>query len=252
MFICSQDRARQRKSRSQNKRNVVNKLKTEDCRSKISLNYDFVTGIIQISYSHKHHEPFSWKKEPTAEEIYLEQAHHFSQLAAVQNRIHQQQQQQQQQHGQPQEQQLVESTLDEHVERSSAAAAAAAAAEAAAHLSKEVSQMLENADAEQLDTNQMIELATAAAQSTGAQNPNRGDVSVSVSVSEAYQQIMQQQHQQQLQREQQEAEQHQHEHQQDVKTPTEGQYDPQLETEDVPGNVNGVSASEVGELLSES
>ncbi|GME75415.1 unnamed protein product [Ambrosiozyma monospora] len=185
---------------------------------------------------------------PTAEEIYLEQAHHFSQLAAVQNRLRQQQQQQQQQqqhqeqHDQPQQQQLVQNAIDEHVERSSAAAAAAA--EAAAHLSKEVSQMLENADSDQLDTKQMIELATAAAQNTGTQNSNRSEVSVS----EAYQQIMRQQqqqhHQQQLQREQEGPDQ--------LKTSTEGQYDPQLETDDIPGSVNDVSASEVGKLLSES
>lgn len=57
MFICSQDKFRRRKSRSENKRNVLNRLKTEECCSKISLSYDIVHGIIQMSYNHKHHKP---------------------------------------------------------------------------------------------------------------------------------------------------------------------------------------------------
>lgn len=57
MYICSQDRTRRRKSRSENKRQIVNKLKTEDCESKINLSYDIVNGIIQMSYNHKHHKP---------------------------------------------------------------------------------------------------------------------------------------------------------------------------------------------------
>ncbi|VEU20792.1 DEKNAAC101723 [Brettanomyces naardenensis] len=62
MFVCSQDKYRQRQSRSKNKRQVVNKLKTEACASKITLNYDLVTGMVQISYNHRHHYPYSWKK----------------------------------------------------------------------------------------------------------------------------------------------------------------------------------------------
>lgn len=62
MFVCSQDKLRQRQSRSENKRQVSNKLKTEECESKISLNYDLVTGVVQLSYNHKHHYPYSWKK----------------------------------------------------------------------------------------------------------------------------------------------------------------------------------------------
>jgi len=57
MFICSQDISRRRKSRSENKRQVLNKLKTEDCCSKITLSYDVIYGIIQINYNHKHHKP---------------------------------------------------------------------------------------------------------------------------------------------------------------------------------------------------
>lgn len=56
MFICSQDRTKRRKSRSENKRQVINKLKVEDCESKINMNYDLITGIIQISYNHKCHK----------------------------------------------------------------------------------------------------------------------------------------------------------------------------------------------------
>jgi hypothetical protein len=59
MFICSQDKLRRRKSRSENKRQVLNKLKTEECCSKITMSYDIVYGIIQISYNHKHHKPFN-------------------------------------------------------------------------------------------------------------------------------------------------------------------------------------------------
>ncbi|ODV87679.1 hypothetical protein CANARDRAFT_20416 [[Candida] arabinofermentans NRRL YB-2248] len=69
MYICSQDRYRQRKSRSENKRQVVNKLKTEECDSKITLNYDLVTGIVQLSYNHKHHPPFNWKKDEPQDDI---------------------------------------------------------------------------------------------------------------------------------------------------------------------------------------
>lgn len=57
MYICSQDRTRRRKSRSENKRQIVNKLKTEDCESKINLSYDIVNGVIQMCYNHKHHKP---------------------------------------------------------------------------------------------------------------------------------------------------------------------------------------------------
>lgn len=57
MYICSQDRTRRRKSRSENKRQIINKLKTEDCESKINLSYDLVNGIIQMGYNHKHHKP---------------------------------------------------------------------------------------------------------------------------------------------------------------------------------------------------
>ncbi|KAG0682310.1 hypothetical protein C6P42_003202 [Pichia californica] len=57
MFICSQDKFRRRKSRSENKRQVSNRLKTEECCSKITLSYDLVYGIVQISYNHKHHNP---------------------------------------------------------------------------------------------------------------------------------------------------------------------------------------------------
>lgn len=57
MFICSQDKFRRRKSRSENKRQVMNRLKTEECCSKITLSYDIVHGIVQISYNHKHHKP---------------------------------------------------------------------------------------------------------------------------------------------------------------------------------------------------
>ncbi|GAV29639.1 hypothetical protein PMKS-003140 [Pichia membranifaciens] len=57
MFICSQDKFRRRKSRSENKRQVSNRLKTEECCSKITLSYDLVYGIVQISYNHKHHRP---------------------------------------------------------------------------------------------------------------------------------------------------------------------------------------------------
>lgn len=57
MFICSQDKFRRRKSRSENKRQVSNRLKTEECCSKITLSYDVVYGIVQISYNHKHHKP---------------------------------------------------------------------------------------------------------------------------------------------------------------------------------------------------
>ncbi|TID31072.1 hypothetical protein CANINC_000316 [Pichia inconspicua] len=59
MFICSQDKLRKRKSRSENKRHVSNKLKTEECCSRITLSYDIVYGILQMSYNHKHHKPLS-------------------------------------------------------------------------------------------------------------------------------------------------------------------------------------------------
>ncbi|QPG75902.1 hypothetical protein FOA43_003288 [Brettanomyces nanus] len=62
MFVCSQDKLHRRESRSHHKRRVINRLKTEECASKITLNYDLLTGMIQMSYNHKHHYPYNWKK----------------------------------------------------------------------------------------------------------------------------------------------------------------------------------------------
>lgn len=68
MFICSQDQGKQRKSRSNNERQIQNKLKVEDCDSKVSLNYSLPDGIIQILYNHKTHPPYSWKKHSIRDE----------------------------------------------------------------------------------------------------------------------------------------------------------------------------------------
>ncbi|CDK29122.1 unnamed protein product [Kuraishia capsulata CBS 1993] len=65
MFICSQDSSRQRKSRSEHKRSVPNKLKVERCESKITLSYDLTDGMVMIYYNHKHHAPYDWKKIPS-------------------------------------------------------------------------------------------------------------------------------------------------------------------------------------------
>ncbi|CAK7891493.1 hypothetical protein CAAN1_01S05424 [[Candida] anglica] len=55
MFVCSQDKTKQRKSRSKDKRNVLNKLKIFNCFSKINLCYDLILGNLLISYTHKSH-----------------------------------------------------------------------------------------------------------------------------------------------------------------------------------------------------
>lgn len=62
MFICSQDRGKQRKSRSNDQRFVSNKLKIEQCESKITLNYSLHEGIVNLYYNHKAHSPYIWKK----------------------------------------------------------------------------------------------------------------------------------------------------------------------------------------------
>lgn len=56
MFVCSQDKTRQRRSRSKEKRNVANKLKIFNCFSKIGLLYDILTGELIISFDHNTHE----------------------------------------------------------------------------------------------------------------------------------------------------------------------------------------------------
>ncbi|CDR40629.1 CYFA0S05e02608g1_1 [Cyberlindnera fabianii] len=58
MFICSQDKGRQRKSRSNQERSVHNKLKTEMCESRLSLTYTLVDGVVNILYNHKSHIPY--------------------------------------------------------------------------------------------------------------------------------------------------------------------------------------------------
>lgn len=63
MFICSQDRTKQRKSRSDHKRQIINKLKVEECHSKVSMSYDLTNGVIQLGYNHRHHPPYSWSKK---------------------------------------------------------------------------------------------------------------------------------------------------------------------------------------------
>ncbi|KAH3672779.1 hypothetical protein WICMUC_004185 [Wickerhamomyces mucosus] len=63
MFICSQDRERQRKSKVQNEKiSSNNKLKTEYCDSKITLSYSLIDGLVQILYNHKSHPPYVWKR----------------------------------------------------------------------------------------------------------------------------------------------------------------------------------------------
>lgn len=68
MFICSQDQGKQRKSRSNNERHIHNRLKVENCESKLSLNYSLPDGIIQIKYNHKSHPPYAWKKHSIRDE----------------------------------------------------------------------------------------------------------------------------------------------------------------------------------------
>ena len=57
MFICSQDKTTRRKSRGENKRQILNRVKTEECCSRIAVSYDIVYGIVQVSYNHNHHKP---------------------------------------------------------------------------------------------------------------------------------------------------------------------------------------------------
>lgn len=62
MFICSQDKSQKRKSRSNENRTTPNRLKVEECNSKLSLTYSLQDGIITIFYNHKSHKPYIWKK----------------------------------------------------------------------------------------------------------------------------------------------------------------------------------------------
>lgn len=55
MFICCQDRTKQRKSRSKQHKRVSNKLKIYNCFSKVSLSYDLLIGGVTITYTHKCH-----------------------------------------------------------------------------------------------------------------------------------------------------------------------------------------------------
>lgn len=55
MFICCQDKTKQRKSRSKQHKRVSNKLKIYNCFSKVNLNYDLLIGGITITYTHKCH-----------------------------------------------------------------------------------------------------------------------------------------------------------------------------------------------------
>lgn len=55
MFICCQDKTKQRKSRSKHHKRVSNKLKIYNCFSKVNLNYDLLLGGVSISYTHKCH-----------------------------------------------------------------------------------------------------------------------------------------------------------------------------------------------------
>lgn len=71
-FICSQDRTKQRKSRSNNERNVNNKLKVEDCDSRINLMYTVTTGLVTIAFTHKTHSPYGSRPMRTST---LEQFH---------------------------------------------------------------------------------------------------------------------------------------------------------------------------------
>ncbi|KSA01212.1 uncharacterized protein AC631_03031 [Debaryomyces fabryi] len=55
MFICCQDKTKQRKSRSKQHKRVSNKLKIYNCFSKVNLNYDLLIGGVTIAYTHKCH-----------------------------------------------------------------------------------------------------------------------------------------------------------------------------------------------------
>ncbi|KAH3667453.1 hypothetical protein OGAPHI_003102 [Ogataea philodendri] len=142
MYICSQDKYRQRKSRSENKRQVINKLKTEECDSKITLNYDLVTGVVQLSYNHKHHQPLNWRKDGS-EEIPF-------QLGEVgeQRKYH--------------ELQAKESDVNE--------------------LSKLLKQ-------EPLDTNEIVELATRAAQTESSSGQNQQEQLYDIALLHQHQQL---------------------------------------------------------------
>lgn len=94
MFICSQDQGKQRKSRSNNERQIQNKLKVEDCESKVSLNYSLPDGIIQIMYNHKTHPPYAWKKHSIRDEDhnhnqFVGDNHHYQQQQEQQRAIQQ-------------------------------------------------------------------------------------------------------------------------------------------------------------------
>lgn len=58
-FICSQDRSKQRKSRSNNQRRIQNRLKVQDCDSRINLKYSMTNGQVSISFTHRTHVPYS-------------------------------------------------------------------------------------------------------------------------------------------------------------------------------------------------
>lgn len=66
-FICSQDRSKQRKSRSNNKRAIQNRLKVEECDSKINLKYSMMDGQVSISFTHRTHIPYAARHERTPE-----------------------------------------------------------------------------------------------------------------------------------------------------------------------------------------
>jgi hypothetical protein len=73
MFICSQDRTKQRKSRSNNERKVNDKLKVELCDSRLSLTYNMSDGQVSIYYNHKTHASYGSR---TTRSSSLEQFHH--------------------------------------------------------------------------------------------------------------------------------------------------------------------------------
>lgn len=62
MFVCSQDKGKQRGSRASSRRSIANKLKTEDCQSKLNLTYNLNDGSVHLDYNHKSHHQYNWKK----------------------------------------------------------------------------------------------------------------------------------------------------------------------------------------------
>lgn len=94
MLICSQDKAQQRKSRSSEHRVIPNKLKVEDCKSKLTMTYSLQEGTVTLFYNHKAHRPYMWRKNKgdsqqdphLSEQRYFEDSTFAEQLQQLQQR----------------------------------------------------------------------------------------------------------------------------------------------------------------------